>query len=195
MRLSTVVTGVTSGVAAVVMLASPAVACGTPRASAAAGAGPVVTAPAAAADRLGPRFLGWCTGRNLRGVVEPPDAGAGQRYSRLLVTNVSRRTCVLFGYSRLRLQEADGNPLPTRVQPTTSPRPQVVVLRPGQRAAENLHWTVVPGPGEPVDEQCQPDPAWLWVWPSPRAWPLPVSWTFGPVCLHGRIDLSAFYHI
>lgn len=198
MRLSTVVTGATSGVAAVVILAAPAMACATAPVRGAVG-GPgarVATGPAprqVSTDRR--PFSRWCTARVLTGVVEPPQAGAGQRYSRLVVTNTGRRSCVLFGYSRLRLQEANGTPLPTRVNRTRNPGPTVVVLRPGERAAANLHWGVIPGTGEPTTGPCEPDPAWLWVWPPFRFRPFAASWTFGPVCQHGLIDLSAYYRI
>lgn len=198
MRLSTVVTGVTSGLAAVAVLATPALACGVGT----SGFGGSGTDPAIvpAVQRLdagpAPTRFGWlCTARVLRGVVEPPDAGAGQRYSRLVVTNVGRRSCVLYGYSRLRLQAADGTPLPTTVIRSTNPGPSVVILAPGQRAAENLHWGVIPGVGEPADRPCEPDPAWLWAWPPYQFRPFAVPWTYGPVCQHGLFELSAYYRI
>ncbi|HEX5496259.1 MAG TPA: DUF4232 domain-containing protein [Mycobacteriales bacterium] len=195
MRLSTVAGGVTSGLVAVVVLAGPAMACpATAARDAAIAPGAAVGVSQPVTDRRWP-FARQCSARRLSGVVEPPGAGAGQRYSRLVVTNTGRRTCVLFGYSRLRLQAADGTPLPTTLSLNTNPGPSLVILAPGERAAANLHWGVIPGTGEPVDQPCEPTPAWLWVWPPHRFRPFPVSWTFGPVCQHGLIDLSAYYRI
>lgn len=203
MRLSTVAAAVVATTGAATMILSAGQASASPAPAALGSAGTASTAAwwSGPTGRVGlPWAGGWgvwraCAARELRGVVEPPQAGAGQRYSRLVVTNTGYRTCWLFGYSAMRLHDAAGHALPTTLRATRNPGPSLVLLRPGERAAVNLHWGVVPGPGEPDDQPCEPDPASLLVWPPLRFRPVVVAWSFGPVCQHGLIDVSAYFKL
>jgi hypothetical protein len=129
----------------------------------------------------------------LGGEVESAEAGAGNRYGKLVVTNNGAAPCSLNGYSGLQLQDAAGNPLPTDLQRTPDPSPAPLMLAPGTAAAANLHWTVVPTGDEPVDKPCQVEPAKAAAIPPDETEPMSVSWGLGPVCAGGKIEISAFY--
>lgn len=136
---------------------------------------------------------GRCTAAVLAGAVEPTDAGAGNRYGKLLVTNNGAAPCTVNGYSGLQLLDAAGNPLPTDLQRKPDPGPAPVTLTPGTAAAANLHWTVVPTGDEPVDRPCQAEAARAAAIPPDETEPVNLQWGLGPVCAGGKIEISAFY--
>ncbi|MEU4446261.1 DUF4232 domain-containing protein [Actinosynnema sp. NPDC050801] len=186
-------------------LAVALTACGSPRqaaeqstlaveppSSSATGTAPVPpsSAPATAGQASAPVR---CTAAALAGAVQPGDAGAGNRYGKLVVTNNGAAPCTLNGYSGLQLLDAAGNPLPTDLQRTTDPGPAPLVLAPGTAAAANLHWTVVPTGDEPVDAPCQAEAARAAAIPPDETEPMSLSWGLGPVCAGGKIRISAFY--
>jgi len=59
-----------------------------------------------------------CQTSQLQAALEMPDAGAGQRYVTLVLTNTGA-TCQLTGYVGLQLLAAGGAPIPTLVAPDT----------------------------------------------------------------------------
>ncbi len=134
-----------------------------------------------------------CTAATLSGKVEPADAGAGNRYAKFVVTNTGAVTCTLNGYSGFQLLDASGGQVPTNLQRTQDPGPSLVSLAPGTSATANLHWTVVPTGGEPVDEPCQPEATTAAAIPPDETAPMSVAWGLGPVCGGGKIEISAFY--
>ncbi|KOX22658.1 peptidase C14, caspase catalytic subunit P20 [Saccharothrix sp. NRRL B-16348] len=136
---------------------------------------------------------GRCTAAVLAGVVESTEAGAGNRYGKLVVTNNGSVPCTVNGYSGLQLQDAAGNPLPTDLRRTPDPGPSPVTLAPGTAAAANLHWTVVPTGDEPVDRPCQVEAAKAAAIPPDETEPMSLRWGLGPVCAGGKIEISAFY--
>lgn len=140
-----------------------------------------------------PGRIGRCGTSALRGQLVGGSPGAGQRYATLVVTNISGSTCTLYGYSGLQLLGPDGRSLPTQLQRTANPGPRLVMLAPGKTASQELHWGVVPGPGESDTGQCEPPPTAASVIPPDETTPLRVGWTFGPVCQSGRMDGSAFH--
>ncbi|MFB9428246.1 DUF4232 domain-containing protein [Streptoalloteichus tenebrarius] len=156
------------------------------------GSGPT-TAPDGGPAPTSRASEGRCDARTLSGVVEMQDSGAGNRYARLVVTNTGDRPCTLQGYAGMELRGKDRSPLATNVERADNPGPQFVRLAPGGRAAANLRWGVVPGAGEPEDRPCQPEPAEIAVIPPDETQPFTVTWSYGPVCQHGRISTSAFF--
>lgn len=136
---------------------------------------------------------GRCTAAVLGAVVESNEAGAGNRYGKLVVTNNGAAPCTINGYSGLQLLDSAGNPLPTDLQRTPDPAPAPVVLAPGAAAAANLHWTVVPTGDEPVDRPCQAEAARAAAIPPDETEPMSLQWGLGPVCAGGKIEISAFY--
>lgn len=133
-----------------------------------------------------------CLGTALRGELRPGHPGAGNRYATLVVTNQGG-TCRLYGYGGLELIGADGRPLPTDLRRTLEPEPQPVTLAPGASAGKKLHWGVVPGPGEPATDPCQPTADHIEVIPPNGTNRFDVPWPFGPVCQHGHIEGSAYF--
>jgi hypothetical protein len=154
---------------------------GTPTTSGSGGAG-------SSASASGTR----CHTGDLAGSLRPEDAAAGNRYSLLVLTNTSHRTCTLYGYGGIQLADAAGRPVPTRQQRDPAHPPTLVRLAPGARASAALHWTAVPGVGEQVMGPCEPTAAMLLVIPPDERTQLSVPWRYGPVCGHGAIDQWAY---
>ena len=134
-----------------------------------------------------------CSAAGLAAVVEATEAGAGNRYGKLVVTNSGGQACTLTGYSGLQLLDSAGNPVPTNLQRTPDPGPAPVKLEPGAAAAANLRWTVVPTGDEPVDRPCQAEAVRAAAIPPDETEPVQLSWGLGPVCGGGKIEISAFY--
>ncbi|MDA3625947.1 DUF4232 domain-containing protein [Saccharopolyspora sp. WRP15-2] len=134
-----------------------------------------------------------CHTSMLNGSLQNADAGAGQRYAELTLTNNSGETCTLYGYGGMQLVDSSGRALPTNAERTPNPGPSMITLAPGASASATLHWTVVPTGDEPTDGQCQPTPARLQVIPPDETDALPVAWNSGPVCGGGTIDGSAYH--
>ncbi|WP_051386273.1 DUF4232 domain-containing protein [Actinokineospora inagensis] len=131
-----------------------------------------------------------CSADHLAGEIRDVDPGAGQRYATLRVRNTGTKPCTLNGYGTLRLINAAGRPNPTRTT-HIPPTPARVVLAPGAAADKTIHWTVIPGEGEP--DQCQPPSAGLLVTPPGSDRAVTVRFEFGPVCQGGLIDHSAYF--
>ena len=133
-----------------------------------------------------------CTTDELSGRLEPGSPGAGQRYATVILTNTSLRSCTVFGYGGVGLAGADGAALPTHQVRVSDPPPQTVVVPPGGTVSSQLHWSVVPGPGDATSGDCQPTPATLQVIPPDETTALTVPWTLGPVCEAGTIQQQAY---
>lgn len=136
---------------------------------------------------------GRCTAAALSGKVEPGDAGAGHRYAKFLVTNTGSGACTLNGYSGFQLVDGSGTPIPTTTDRKPDPGPALVSLAPGQSAAANLHWSVVPHGDEPQSAPCQPEAPNAQAIPPDETQPITFAWGIGPVCGGGKIEISAFY--
>ncbi|KAA5837358.1 DUF4232 domain-containing protein [Saccharopolyspora hirsuta] len=134
-----------------------------------------------------------CHTSMLTGSLQNPEAGAGQRYAELTLTNSSGETCTLYGYGGLQLVDASGRALPTDAKRTPNPGPSLIRLAPGESASATLHWTAVPHEGEPTDGPCAPTAARLEVIPPDETDPLSVTWNSGPVCGFGSIDGTAYH--
>ncbi|WP_067455913.1 DUF4232 domain-containing protein [Actinomadura macra] len=149
---------------------------GTPGASqGGAGTGPATN----------PRAL-RCTTPMLKASLTDYDAGAGQRYLTLVLTNTSSRSCTTGGWSGLAQAGANGA---IRTQVVREGTAHTITLSPGGSAYEKLHWTVVPADDE-TGATCQPVPSSLRVIPPNEATRLTAPWSYGPVCQHGRISLT-----
>jgi hypothetical protein len=110
------------------------------------------------------------------------DAGAGNRYAPLVLTNTSGKTCWVYGFVGLVLIDGRGDVLRTRTR-RESVTPHRVTLRPGASAHARLHWTVVPSGHE---TRC-PSSARLMIIPPDEVAHLEVPFT-ATVCDDGRID-------
>ncbi len=140
------------------------------------------------AGRAGTR----CHTAELTGALRPEEAAAGNRYSILVLTNTSRRTCTLYGYGGIQLAGPDRRPVPTVQRRDPAHPPSLVRLAPGGSASTLLHWTAIAGPDEPVIGPCEPTPTMLLVIPPDETTQLVVPWRFGPACGHGAIDQWAY---
>jgi hypothetical protein len=146
--------------------------------------------PTAASARSAPR----CTVSSLLGELRRPTAGAGQRQAKLLLTNVTRRTCSLGGFIGGQLLGARNDNLPTNVVRNTGRRAGIVTLTPGQSATTTLQWGVITGPGDRQTGECQPTPARIEITPPNASGHLVLPWRNGPVCQQGRIVVNPLVH-
>ncbi|WP_291412615.1 DUF4232 domain-containing protein [Actinophytocola sp.] len=151
-------------------------------------------APGASGTESAPPGRGTrCTAQDLRGVVQPEDAAAGNRYARLVVTNKSDAECTLYGYGGLQFVDGNGKPTPTDLTRRPDPGPSLVTLKPGATAAKKLHWGVVPSGNEPVSGPCQPPSAGIRIIPPDDTESFTVKFDFGSVCAAGHIEGSAYF--
>jgi hypothetical protein len=134
-----------------------------------------------------------CSASTLKGEVSNGDAAAGNRYAKLVVTNTGKTACTLYGYGGLALANASGADMPTKLTRTLDPKPTLVTLQPGQKAAKNLHWGAVPDGTESTSGPCEPESAGLNVIPPDEKQPFAVKANLGSVCEHGTIDGSAYH--
>jgi hypothetical protein len=132
-----------------------------------------------------------CHTSQLTGSMSPVEAGAGQRYADVSLTNTSDQFCTIYGYGGVQLVDGAGNPLPTNVARTADPGSALIGLSPGQSAAATLHWSAVPHGDE--GDPCQPTPTGLQVIPPDETDPLPVEWTGDVVCGAGAIEETAYH--
>ncbi len=146
--------------------------------------------PAAAHARTAPR----CTVSSLLGELRRPGAGAGQRFAKLLLTNVTRRTCSLGGFIGGQLLGARNSDLPTNVVRNTGRRAGIVTLTPGQSATTTLQWGAIAGTGDRQSGECQPTPARIEITPPNASGHLVLPWRNGPVCEQGRIVVNPLTH-
>ncbi|MGV9771314.1 DUF4232 domain-containing protein [Streptosporangium sp. NPDC003464] len=128
--------------------------------------------------------VGRCRTEALAARIGPVDAGAGQRYAPLVVTNGSTRTCWVYGFAGLIMIDRDGDALRTRTR-RENVRPHRVTLRPGAGAHARIHWTEVPSGGE---RRC-PVSARLMIIPPDEVAHLEIPFT-ARVCDDGRLDIT-----
>jgi hypothetical protein len=145
------------------------------------------TSAAAAAPSL-PR----CHTSGLSASLGRVDAGAGQRDVRLTLRNRAGRTCRTQGWVGMQLRRS-GRDVLTNVVREQGPSHRVV-LRPGERAAATLHWTVIAAPSEPQSAACEPTARRLLITPPDETRTLGIHWPGGPVCQRGRIDVTPLRH-
>jgi hypothetical protein len=123
-----------------------------------------------------------CHTSELAASLAPGDAGAGQRYATLSLTNTSSRTCTVFGYGGLQPLDAAKRELPiTLTRDTGRPAP-LVRLVPGAKVGRTIHWGAVPSGEQPC-----PTPAYASIIPPDETAPLLIRWSLGPVC-GGKMD-------
>jgi hypothetical protein len=133
-----------------------------------------------------------CVGDSLAAKVEMGDAGAGNRYAKLIFTNIGTAPCTLTGYSGFQLL-ANGANVTTSTKRVLDPGPSTVTLAPNASAAANLHWTVVPTGSESETGPCESEANAAAAIAPDDTKQIEFPWTFGPVCAAGEIQMSAFY--
>jgi hypothetical protein len=122
----------------------------------------VLIAAAVAAASAAPGVTAPCTAGNLTAVfaVVPGSAGAGNIVYSLRLTNIADHGCLVKGLLGLRLLNARGNALPTRVtvtDPAQVPRVRDVLAAHRWGNYGNARFSPdVPGVGEQTIGRCEP---------------------------------------
>ncbi|GAA2068133.1 hypothetical protein GCM10009801_16210 [Streptomyces albiaxialis] len=145
---------------------------------------------AAKKQAASPRGTPWCGTERLKVSLRSLESGAGQRYAALVLTNSSDAPCRTRGWPGLQLAKDDGVKIPTTTERDRSNASEQFTMRPGDRAWSRLHWTVVPGTGDPADGTC-PEPRTLRVIPPDQRRALQTEWKLGTVCGEGELDATA----
>ena len=95
----------------------------------------VAAVPAAfAALHAAPSTPGNCSRAQLGVRDNGTDGAAGTIYGAWVFTNLSGKTCKLFGYPGMQLYSRVGRPFPTIVKRSLKPTPTLVTLAPGASA-------------------------------------------------------------
>jgi hypothetical protein len=107
----------------------------------------------------------------------PLEAGAGQRMGVVILRNISKRTCTVYGYGGLQLLDAHQQPLPIGLTREPIPPPTLLRVPPGGKVDKDIRFTVIPSD----TEKC-PSPAAAQVTPPDETDHLVGPWPYGPVC-------------
>jgi len=107
-----------------------------------------------------------------------------------VLTNTSGAACRTQGWPGLQLTDSGGGRIPTHVVRDRSRPARQLTLSPGERATAPLHWTAVPGEGDPSDGNC-PEPKAVQVIPPDQRTSDSARWSLGDVCGAGRIEVRA----
>ncbi|CAL9601648.1 hypothetical protein SUDANB58_05451 [Streptomyces sp. enrichment culture] len=156
----------------------------TTASSAPAGPGAQSPSGAVASDTAGSasasaRAGGRCHSSELRASVGRVDPGAGQRNYPVVLTNVSSRTCTLYGYPGAAFVDASGRQLGP--DPRRAPgSPETVTLPPGRSA-----WAGLSFAGPEVSGARAATPAALLLTPPDERDALEVPWKGGRVPVGG----------
>ncbi|MEV5410271.1 DUF4232 domain-containing protein [Thermopolyspora sp. NPDC052614] len=151
-------------------------------------------APAAAAQTATPAAVhtathaaaaARCSAGQLKASLGRIDAGAGQRHTRVRLTNTSSRTCWLKGYAGLVMFDGAGDVLRTRPRRDAGPV-RKVTLRPGKYASFAIHWGTVQTGGE---QSCPQAAELMVLLPDDFAY-RSIHAPFGPICDQGRIGFG-----
>jgi hypothetical protein len=129
-----------------------------------------------------------CRTGQLHGSFRNPDAGAGQRYVQLVLTNIAKVPCSVTGYPSLALVGANGGGIPTNVVRRNGGPVSRLTISPGHRVSSVLHWIGIPLSDESQTGPCEPTPSHVNITPPGEATSLSVDWSLDPVCGHGEID-------
>ena len=102
----------------------------------------------------------------------------------LALVNQSAHRCRIYGYGGVQLLDAAGTALPTR-QERSGQRPELVTLRPGDRAYSALTWIF-----SPEAPPCS-NAAFLQVIPPDETEPIRARFAYG-VCGNGVLSQRAY---
>ncbi|WP_055488900.1 DUF4232 domain-containing protein [Streptomyces sp. WMMB 322] len=130
----------------------------------------------------------WCGTDALSVSLRPGQPAAGNRYAALVLTNSSSAACRTQGWPGLQLTGENGGKIPTEVVRDRSVPSRQITLSPGGHASARLHWTVVPGEGDPDDGRC-PEPKAVRVIPPDQRTARTAAWKLGEVCGAGELDV------
>jgi len=138
----------------------------------------------AVGNRPPPTELSRCHTADLAVEVGQSDSGMGHTGLNLALVNRSTHVCRVFGHGGVQLLNAAGAALPTQ-QVRGGPAPQLIMLRPGDRAYSSLTWVF-----SPEAPPCAGS-AFLLVTPPDETESIRVAFSH-TVCGNGRIQQGAY---
>ena len=139
-----------------------------------------------------------CTGSQLKGTFNAVrgSAGAGNITYKLILENVSTRTCTLTGLPAGRLLGKTGKALPTHVRAASPGMLTAILVRlaPGKTTFATARFSPdVPGIGEPVaGTKCEPTAWWFRVTGQGGGTTKVKVGPPTPVCEHGQLLFSGY---
>lgn len=133
--------------------------------------------------------IGRCHTSMVKASIKYGDPAAGNRYAKLILTNVSGESCQIYGYGGFQLLKSDYQYRETHVVRDPSVGPRLITLKPGQHASSTIHWGVIPTGDE---TNCAPNASYLMVTPPDETATITIPWKGGTVCNSGTFDQRAY---
>ncbi len=137
---------------------------------------PATSPPAATTPEQSTPSTDRCHTSEVAVTLGPEDAGAGNRMSAVVLQNISRRTCTVYGYGGLQLLDPAKRPLPNGLTRDPSPAPVLLRVAPGGKVYKDFRFGVVPGA-----QKCT-TPAWVQITPPDETDNHLERWPYGTVC-------------
>lgn len=119
--------------------------------------------------------------------IEVRGVAAGHRYANIVLTNVSKTTCTVYGFGGMQLYKGSAKVPTDLVRSTKQHQPRTNVVRPGDSVYSPIRWTTVPHGNESAGSTCEPVATSARVTPPDERANKTVQWKYGPVCGHGHI--------
>jgi hypothetical protein len=121
--------------------------------------------------------------------------GAGHELLNLTLTNTSGRTCTIYGYPGMALEDQNSNQQATVVTRDPAVTKKTITVPNGGSASTTVRFDFdVPGSGEPTTGNCEPPSYSLLITPPDETTQLTAPIGGGPVtvCQRGALDVLAF---
>lgn len=182
--------------AGAVLVAALAAGCGTPDGKgsasdgASSGATSTGTRAPASSPPASPAGADRCHTGDLKVSMKGLGAAAGNHYAAVVLTNTGGTSCRAFGYPGMQLLTGSGDKIKTSVVRDTTVKAALVTVPAGGSVWSTASWGAVPAGDESQTGQCEPTPASTEVTPPDETDYAVASWSFGPVCQHGRIKVT-----
>jgi uncharacterized protein DUF4232 len=122
-------------------------------------------------------------------------SAAGHQLLNLTLTNTSGRTCTIFGYPGMMLEDQNDSGQSTTVTRDPAVPKKTITVPNGGSASTTIRFDFdVPGPGEPTTGNCEPPSYSLLITPPDETTQLTAPIGGGPVtvCERGTLDVLPF---
>ncbi|MBS2965852.1 DUF4232 domain-containing protein, partial [Actinocrinis puniceicyclus] len=127
--------------------------------------------------------------------IVPGSQGAGHELMNIRLANTSGRTCTVYGYPGMKLEDANGSGQATTVTRNRSMAPKTIVVPNGGSVATTARFDFdIPAADESQTGNCEAPSVYLQITPPDETTQLSASIGGGPitVCEHGALDVLPF---
>lgn len=131
-----------------------------------------------------------CHTAALKIVTKAMGAAAGTHYAAVVLTNTGGTACRAYGYPGMQLLTGSGDKIKTTVVRDGSVKPTLVSVPAGASVYATASWAAIPAGDESQSGNCEPVPASTEVTPPDETRYKVATWSFGPVCQHGKVTVT-----